>query len=66
MDIGVNPPIKREMTEHQEKWMFDGCGVVDDVAKEPSSKLVAEWIIGMYKNISVEIGKNAWKKTGYE
>jgi hypothetical protein len=66
VDIGVNYPIKREVTEQWEKWMLDGGGVVDGVAKEPSQKLVAEWIIRMYKNISVEIGKNAWKKRGYE
>ena len=46
--------------------MFDGGGVVDGVAKATSQKLVAEWIIGMYKNISVETGKKAWKKTGFE
>jgi hypothetical protein len=49
-----------------EKWMFDGGGIVDGVAKEPTPKLVAEWIIRSYKNISEETGKNAWKKTGYE
>ena len=42
VDVGVNCPIKREMTEQWEKWMFDGGGVVDGVAKEPSWKLVAE------------------------
>jgi hypothetical protein len=54
------------MTEQWEKWMFNGGGVVDGVAKEPTRKLVAEWIIGAYRNITTEIGKNAWKKKGYE
>ena len=62
VDVGVNYPIKREMTEQWKKWMFDGGGVVDHAAKEPSQKLVDEWIIWMYKNASVEIGKNTWKK----
>jgi hypothetical protein len=66
VDVGINCPIKMEMTEQWEKWMFDGGGIVDGVAKEPTRKLVAEWIIGTYKNISEETGKNAWKKTGYE
>ena len=46
--------------------MLDGDGLVDGVAKEPTRKLGAEWIIGMYRNISVDTGKKAWKKTGYE
>ncbi len=66
VDVGVNRPIKKEMTEQWEKWMLDGGGLVDGVVKEPTRKLVAEWIIGTYRNISVETGKNAWKKTGYE
>ena len=66
VDVEINRPIKMEMTEQWEKWMFDGGGIVDGVAKEPTRKLVAEWIIGTYRNISVETGKNAWKKTGYE
>ena len=43
--------------------MLDGGGVVDGMAKEPTRKLVAEWIIGTYRKILVETGKNAWKKT---
>ena len=66
VDVGINRPIKKEMTEQWEKWMFNGGGVVNGVAKEPTRNLVAEWIIGAYKNISEEIGQNAWKKTGYE
>ncbi len=46
--------------------MFDGGGNVDGVAKEPTWKLVAEWIIGTYLNISVDAGKNAWEKMRYE
>ena len=51
------------MTEQWEKWMLDGGGVVEGMAKEPTRKLVAEWIIGTYRKILVETGKNAWKKT---
>ena len=46
--------------------MLDGGGVVDGAAKEPTRKLVAKWIIGTYRKISVETGKNAWKKKGYK
>jgi hypothetical protein len=66
VDVGINHTIKKEMTEQWEKWMFNGGRVVDSVAKEPTRKLVAEWIICAYKNITEEIGENTWKKTGYE
>ncbi len=61
VDVGINCPIKKEMTEQWEKWMFDGGGIIDGVAKEPTRKLVAKWIIGAYKIISEKTGKNAWK-----
>jgi hypothetical protein len=51
------------MTEQWEMWIFNGGGVVDGLAKEPTRNLVAEWMIGAYKNISEDIGQNAWKKT---
>jgi len=41
-------------------------GIVDGVAKEPSHKLVVEWIIQVYEDIREEIGRNVWKRRGYE
>jgi hypothetical protein len=34
--VSINSPIEMEMTEQWEKWMFDGGGIVDGVAKEPT------------------------------
>ena len=45
---------------------FEGEGIVDSVAKEPSRKLVAEWIVQVYEDIPEEIGQNARKRRGYE
>ena len=50
--VGSNHPIKREVTEQWEKWMFNGGGVVDSVAKAPTRKSVAKWIIGAYRSIT--------------
>ena len=47
-------------------WMTEGEGIVDGVVKEPSRKLVAEWIVEVYDNIPEEVGQNTWKNTGYE
>ena len=46
--------------------MMEGDVIVDGVAKEPSRKMVAEWVVQVYKSIAEEIGWNAWKKQGYE
>ena len=66
VDVGVNKPIKKEMTTQWEDWMTEGDGMTAGVAKEPTRKLLAEWIVGAYKNISEETGRNAWKKKGFE
>ena len=46
--------------------MLDGKGIVNGVAKEPSRKMVAEWLLVVYKNIPNKIGWNAWMKKCYE
>ena len=66
VDMGINRPIKKEMMEQWEDWMYDGGGVVEGVANTPSRKLVTEWILGTYEAISAETGRNAWRKKGYE
>ena len=66
IDVGVNKPIKCGLRDRWEQWMVDGEGIVDGQAKEPSRKVVAEWLIDVYENIPETIGMNAWKKEGYE
>ena len=66
VDVGINRPIKVEMTEQWEEWMVSGGGISDGVAKPPLRAQVAEWIVGSYKAITEETGRNAWRKTGYE
>ena len=46
--------------------MPEDKGIVDGVAKEPSRKLVTEWIVEVYGDIPEEVGRNAWKRRGYE
>ena len=45
---------------------MDGLGIVDGTAKEPSRKLVAEWIFEVYTSVPPQIGRNAWMKKGVE
>ena len=54
------------MREKWEDWMLDGEGIVNGVAKEPSRKMVAEWLSDVSKNILSKIARNAWIKKGYE
>ena len=35
-------------------------------SKEPTRKLVADWLMEVYSNMPVEIGKNSWKKAGFQ
>ena len=45
--------------------MMDGDGIVNGVAKEPSRKLVSEWLVDVYSNIPEAVGRTAWLKTNY-
>ncbi len=66
ISMGINKPIKCRLRQKWEDWMMEGKGIVDGVAKEPSRKLVAEWIIEVYDDIPEDIGRNAWKRRGYK
>ena len=64
--VGINKTIKTGMRAKWEGWMLDGLGIVDGTAKEPSRKLVAEWLVKVYVSILPQIGRNAWMKKGFE
>jgi hypothetical protein len=66
VDVGINRPIKRAMKEQWEEWMYNGGGIKGGEAMTPTRDLVAEWVIGTYKKIAKETGRNAWMKKGYE
>jgi hypothetical protein len=66
VDVGISKSIKTGMSEKWEDWMLDGEGIVNGVPKEPSRKMVAEWLLDVHKNISRKIAMNAWMKKGCE
>ncbi len=66
IDVGINKPIKCGLRGLWEEWMVNGDGILEGKAKEPSRKLIAEWVVEVYNNIPAETGRNAWKKRGYE
>jgi hypothetical protein len=43
-----------------------GRGIVNGAAKEPSRKLVVEWLVDVYSNIPGQMLRNAWMKKGSE
>ena len=43
-------------------WTVDGDGIVNGQAKEPSCKMVADWLMELHNNIPETIGINARKK----
>jgi hypothetical protein len=44
VDVGVNHPIKKAMSEQLENWMLEGKGIETGIAKTPTRKFVAKWI----------------------
>ena len=64
--VGINKPIKCGLCDKWDQWMVEGEGIVNGQAKEPSCKMVAEWVVEVYNNIPDAIGMNAWKKEGFE
>ena len=66
VDAGINKSIKTTIRGKWEEWMLDGDGLLNGVAKEPSRKMVAEWLLDVYKNFAGQTARNAWMKKGYE
>ncbi len=66
VDVGINISIKMGMREKWEDWMIDGEGIVNGVVKEPSRKMVSEWLLDIYKEIPRKTARNAWINRGYE
>ena len=64
IDVGINKPLKCLMRAKWEDWMVTE-GVANGVAKEPSRKQVAEWLVDAYMHIPNQVARNAWKKQGY-
>jgi hypothetical protein len=50
VDVGINKSIKTGMRGKWENWMVKGDRIVNGIAKEPSQKLVAEWLFDVYMN----------------
>ena len=46
--------------------MLEGDGIVNRAAKEPSKKLVSEWLIEVYLNVPAQMVRNTLMKTGFE
>ena len=65
VDVGINKSIKTVMRGKWKDWMLDGDGLLNGVAKEPSRKMVTEWLLDVYKNIPGQTARNAWMKKDY-
>ena len=64
MDVDINKTTKSKVKEKWEDWMIEGEGIIDGAAKEPSRKLVAEWVLEVYSNFPVQTARKAWMKRG--
>ena len=59
VDMGFNKTIKTAMRGKWEDWMIGRDRLVNGVAKEPSRKMVMEWIFDVYNNIQGQTARNA-------
>jgi hypothetical protein len=66
IDVGINKPIKTRLREKWEEWMTEGGGIADGTSKEPTRKMVAEWLVEVYNSLPDGMVRNSWKKTGFE
>ena len=66
VDVGINKTIKSGMRQKWEDWMLEGEEIVNGVAKEPTQKLVAEWVVLVHSSVQPQPVRNAWMKKGYE
>jgi hypothetical protein len=66
VDVGINKLIKTAMREKWEDWMLDGEGMVNGAAKEPTQKIMAEWVLEVYNTIPSQTARNTWMKKDYE
>jgi hypothetical protein len=55
IDVGINKTIKTRLHEKWEDWMTGGEGIQDGVVKEPSRKVVAEWLVETYTGITATL-----------
>jgi hypothetical protein len=65
IDVRINKPIKTCLCEKWEDWMTGGEGIQDGVAKEPSRKVVVQWLFETYTTMPETIGRNAWMNNGF-
>ena len=66
IDIGINKPIKTWVHEKWDDSMMDSERIADGVVKDPSCKMVAEWLVYPYTTMTESIGRNSWMKNGFE
>jgi hypothetical protein len=46
--------------------MTEGGGIINGKVRELTCIMVADWLVELYSNMPVEIGKHSWKKAGFE
>jgi hypothetical protein len=61
VDVGYNKPFKNHVRDKYEKWMIEESA---DLAKPPTRKNVAQWIVASEMDMTPLILRNAWKRHG--
>ena len=64
VDVGIIRSMKANICKDWEDWMLD-LGISVSMTKPPTRKLIVEWEMKAYNNISIEVVTNSWKCGAY-
>ena len=64
VDVGINRSLTTNICKDWEDWMLD-LGISVSTIKALTRKLIGEWVMKAYNNISVEVVVNSWKHGAY-
>ena len=61
VDVGINRSLKANICKD---WMLD-LGISVSMTKSLSRKLIVEWVMKAFNNVSAEVVINSWKHGAY-
>ena len=64
VNVGINKSMKANIHKDWEDWMLD-LGVSVYMTKPLKRRLIVEWVMKAYNNVSVEVVTNSWKHFAY-
>ena len=64
VDVGINMSMNANICKDCYDWMLD-LGISVSKTKPLTRKLIGEWVMKAYNNVSVEVVTDSWKHDAY-